>query len=78
MDFIDVLFDVLTDFHEIMVKLKSGHEIVPSSKEETDETKKLFPYYKNGFITLKPGRWFFLPPFVKYANRIYDFKVSLI
>ena len=59
------------------MKLKSGHEIIPSTKEENEEIQKYFPPYKTGYITLKPGNWMLLRPFEKYADRYYDFKVNM-
>lgn len=58
------------------MSLDSGHEATPLEGEELAQQKKDFIGYKDGLVRLNPGRWLFPPNFIKFANGLFNFKVS--
>lgn len=60
------------------MKLSSGHEVVPLEGEELARQERDFTGYTEGIVRLHPGNWIFPTPFTDYADRIYNFKVSVI
>lgn len=56
--------------------LDSGHEATLLEGEEQAQIGKDFTMHKNGMVRLTPGRWLFPKTFTKFANGVFNFKVS--
>lgn len=54
--------------------LSSGHSAKVLTGEELLRHQKLFKGYTEGLVRLTPDRWLFETPFLKFANKIYNFK----
>ncbi|RXG52730.1 Cytosolic sulfotransferase 12 [Armadillidium vulgare] len=54
--------------------LKSGHTINPVIYEESVKQYEQFGGNRVGTIRLEPDGWFFTSPFIRHANKVYDFK----
>ena len=58
-------------------KLKSGHEVVPYTKEEFEKySKNMFPMFE-GVCKVNPGNWFISSTLPPILDLIYDFDVGL-
>ncbi|XP_069165464.1 sulfotransferase 1C4-like isoform X1 [Procambarus clarkii] len=57
-------------------KLASGHEVEDMSEEWLARMEQEQTLYNKGMVRLRPGGWLYPTLFTKYADDIYNYKVS--
>ncbi|XP_068243574.1 sulfotransferase 1C4-like [Palaemon carinicauda] len=58
------------------MKLDSGHDVTWLEEGELTEMRNHFGnYIDKGMVRLMPGRWLMPEKFLKFANKIYNFKM---